>query len=361
MYACVADVGWITGHSYIVYGPLCRGANTMMFESLPTYPDSGRYWDMVERHKINIFYTAPTAIRALMKGGNEPVERYDKSSLKTLGTVGEPINPEAWNWYYNVVGEGRCDIVDTMWQTETGGHIITGLSGTTPMKPGSASFPFFGIELAVLEPTVEGSPGGAAIKIKEGNDVSGILAIKDHWPGMVRTVQGDHVRFMNTYLTPYPGFYFAGDGCYRDKDGYYWITGRVDDVLNVSGHRLGTAEIESALVSHESCAEAAVIGVPHDIKGEGIFAYAMLRNGFEASPELVAALRQQVRKAIGGIAMPDTIVIVPGLPKTRSGKIMRRVLRKIAAGEEDQLGDTSTLADPTVVGPLCELVKAAKA
>ena len=363
LYACVADVGWITGHSYIVYGPLGRGANTFMFESLPTYPDYGRYWDMVQRHKINIFYTAPTAIRALMKMGDDPVTRYDRSSLKTLGTVGEPINPEAWNWYYNIVGDKKCDIVDTYWQTETGGHMVTGLSGTTPMKPGSASFPFFGIELCVMEPTVDDAAGGtkAAIKLKEGNDVSGILGVKTHWPSIVRTVYGDHNRFMNTYLTPYKGFYFAGDGCYRDKDGYYWITGRVDDVLNVSGHRLGTAEIESALVSHESCAEAAVIGIPHEIKGEGIFAYAMLRAGFEPSKELVGELRQQVRKAIGGIAMPDQIVIVPGLPKTRSGKIMRRVLRKVAAGEQDSLGDTSTLADPTVVDSLVKLVAEANA
>jgi acetyl-CoA synthetase len=332
-----------------------------MFESLPTYPDYGRYWDMVQRHKINIFYTAPTAIRALMKMGDDPVKKYDLSSLKTLGTVGEPINPEAWKWYYEVVGGSRCDIVDTYWQTETGAHAITGLSGVTPMKSGSASFPFYGIELVVIEPTVEGS-GDTSIRIMEGNDVSGILAIKTHWPSMVRTVYGDHQRFMNTYLAAYPGYYFAGDGCYRDSDGYYWITGRVDDVLNVSGHRLGSAEIESALVSHECCIEAAVIGVPHDVKGEGIFAYCCLKDGFPPSPELVTALRMQVRKNIGGIAMPDTIILLEGgLPKTRSGKIMRRVLRKVACHEEDSLGDTSTLADPSVVDTLIKLVaKASK-
>jgi len=352
VYACVADIGWITGHSYIVYGPLCNGGTTLMFESLPTYPDAGRYWDMVQRHKITQFYTAPTAVRALMKFGSEPLKKYDRSSLRVLGSVGEPINPEAWKWYYEEVGEKRCAIVDTFWQTETGGHMVTGLPGATPMKPGSASFPFFGVKPVVVDPQ-----SGKEI---EGNGVEGVLAIGQPWPGMARSVYGDHKRYLETYMKPYPGYYFTGDGCRRDKDGYIWITGRVDDVLNVSGHRLGTAEIESALVSHAACVEAAVVGVPHDIKGVGIFAYCILGDGYEASDALVKELKGQVRKEIGGIATPEAIVCTFGLPKTRSGKIMRRILRKIACGEEDQLGDISTLADPAIVPKLIELVAEAK-
>jgi len=346
VYACVADIGWITGHSYIVYGPLCNGATTVMFESLPTYPDAGRYWDLVARHKINSFYTAPTAIRALMKFGDEPVAKHDRSSLRVLGSVGEPINPEAWKWYFEVVGEKRCCIVDTFWQTETGGHMITNIPGCQPMKPGSASLPMFGIRPLLVDPQ-----SGTII---EGNDKEGVLCVGQPWPGLARTIWGDHSRYLDTYLKPYPGFYFTGDGCRRDKDGYIWITGRVDDVLNVSGHRLGTAEIESALVLHEACVEAAVVGIPHDIKGQGIFAYCILKDGVEETADLVPSLKVSVRNAIGGLATPDHIVCTPGLPKTRSGKIMRRVLRKIAASEADQLGDTSTLADPSIVPLLVE-------
>lgn len=343
IYACMADIGWITGHSYIVYGPLANGATSLMFESTPLYPDAGRYWDMVQRYGINSFYTAPTAIRALMKCGTEFVKPYDRSSLKVLGSVGEPINPAAWEWYYDHVGNKNSSIVDTFWQTETGGIMITPLPGATPLKPGSATLPFFGIVPVILDEKT-----GQVLK---GNGVKGVLAISRPWPSIARTVFGDHQRYVNTYFKPYPGFYFTGDGCYRDKDGYYWIVGRVDDVLNVSGHRLGTAELESALVSHESCAEAAVIGVPHDLKGQAIFAYICLKHGYKESLTLRTDLKLQVRHQIGGIAVPDYIVFVPGLLKTRSGKIMRRLLRKIASKETnpEQLGDISTLADPNLV------------
>ena len=340
IYACVADIGWVTGHSYVVYGPLANGATTVMFESIPTYPDSGRYWDMVERLKITQFYTAPTAIRAIARDGDSFVKKYDRSSLRVLGSVGEPINPEVWKWYYNVVGEGRCNIVDTWWQTETGGIMITPLPGATPVKPGSATLPFFGIEPVILDEK--------GVELKD-NGVSGLLAIKKSWPGMARTIQGDHERFMQTYFNMYSGYYFTGDGCRRDEDGYYWITGRVDDVINVSGHRMGTAEVESALVSHPGCAEAAVVGFPHEIKGQGIFAYVILKDGYEENAELIGALKNEVRHHIGPIATPDHILITPGLPKTRSGKIMRRILRKVASQETEQLGDISTLADPSVV------------
>ncbi len=340
IFACVADIGWITGHSYVLYGPLSNGATTVLFESIPLYPDAGRYWDMVERLKITQFYTAPTAIRAIAREGNAFVTKYDRSSLRILGSVGEPINPEAWRWYHDVVGEGRCPVVDTWWQTETGGIMITPLPGATPLKPGSATLPFFGIEPVLL------SEQGEEL---QGNGVSGLLAIKQPWPGMARTIQNDHGRFVNTYLRPFNGYYITGDGCRRDEDGYYWITGRVDDVINVSGHRLGTAEVESALVSHPGCAEAAVVGFPHDIKGQGIFAYVILKEGWEESAELVGELKHEVRHRIGPFATPDAILITPGLPKTRSGKIMRRILRKIAAEETGDLGDITTLAEPTVV------------
>jgi len=340
IYCCAADVGWITGHSYIVYGPLGNGCTTVMFESVPTYPDAGRYWDMVDRLGITVLYTAPTAIRAIAREGNEPVERYSRKSLRILGTVGEPINPEAWRWYYRVVGEERCYVVDTYWQTETGGHMITGLPGAIPMKPGSGSLPFFGVEPCIVD-----EDG----KELEGNGVTGRLCMKRSWPGMMRTVFGDHERFIQTYLTTYPGKYFTGDGCHRDKDGYYWITGRVDDVLNVAGHRLGTAEIEGALVGHEAVAEAAVVGFPHDVKGTGIYAYVLLKAGRVGSPELAKELRQRVRDEISPIATPDRIQFVEGLPKTRSGKIMRRILRKVAEGEPENVGDVTTLAEPAVV------------
>ncbi|HEY5962129.1 MAG TPA: acetate--CoA ligase [Polyangiaceae bacterium] len=345
IYACAADVGWVTGHSYVVYGPLTNGATTVMFESIPTYPDAGRYWDMVQRLKITQFYTAPTAIRAIAREGDAFVKRYDRSSLRVLGSVGEPINPEAWRWYNEIVGEGRCQIVDTWWQTETGAICITPLPGAIRTKPGSATLPFFGIEPVVLDDQ------GHEI---EGNGVSGLLAIKRPWPSMARTVNGDHQRFLDTYLRPYRGYYFTGDGCRRDEDGYYWITGRVDDVINVAGHRLGTAEIESALVTHPGCAEAAVVGYPHPIKGTGIFAYVILKEGYRESAELLGELRNEARHHIGPIATPDVVVVVPGLPKTRSGKIMRRILRKVAAGEFEDLGDTTTLADPTVVQAIME-------
>jgi acetyl-CoA synthetase len=345
IYACVADVGWITGHSYVVYGPLANGATTVMFESTPVYPDPGRYWDMVERHKITQFYTAPTALRAVAREGNDWVTKYDRSSLRILGTVGEPINPDTWEWYYKVVGEERCAIVDTWWQTETGGIMITPLPGATTTKPGSATLPFFGIEPVILD-----EQG----KELTGNDVSGLLAIKSAWPSMARTIQDDHPRFLKTYLAPFKGYYFTGDGCRRDEDGYYWITGRVDDVINVSGHRMGTAEVESALVNHPACAEAAVVGFPHAIKGQGIFAYVVLAEGWEADAEIVGELRGEVRHRIGPIATPDHILVAHGLPKTRSGKIMRRILRKIAERQTDSIGDTSTLADPAVVEKLVE-------
>jgi acetyl-CoA synthetase len=343
---CTADVGWVTGHSYIVYGPLANGATTIMFEGVPTYPDAGRFWDVCEKYKVNQFYTAPTAIRALMAAGDEPVKAYDLSSLRTLGTVGEPINPEAWNWYNDVVGGGRCPIVDTWWQTETGGHLMTPLPGATELKPGSAQQPFFGIKPLVLEP--------ASGEVVEGNDVEGVLVIADSWPGQMRTVWGDHERFEKTYFSDYKGYYFTGDGCRRDADGDYWITGRVDDVINVSGHRMGTAEVESALVAHAKVAEAAVVGYPHDIKGQGIYCYVTLMNGEEPSDELRKELRTWVRTEIGPIASPDLIQWAPGLPKTRSGKIMRRILRKIAEDDFGALGDTSTLADPSVVDGLIE-------
>ncbi len=342
IYWCTADVGWVTGHTYIIYGPLANGATTMMFEGVPTYPDAGRFWDVVDKHNVNIFYTAPTALRALMAQGNELVERSSRSSLRLLGTVGEPINPEAWEWYYHVVGDGRCPIVDTWWQTETGGIAITALPGATALKPGSATRPFFGIQPALLDP--------------DGNELegatSGNLVIKQSWPGQMRTVYGDHQRFFDTYFSAYKGYYTTGDGARRDEDGYYWITGRVDDVINVSGHRMGTAEVESALVLHENVAEAAVVGYPHEIKGQGIYAYVTLMVGVEPSEELRKDLFDLVRAEIGPIAKPDVIQWAPGLPKTRSGKIMRRILRKIAENELDSLGDTSTLADPAVVDDL---------
>ena len=340
VYCCAADIGWITGHSYIVYGPLANGATTVLFESVPTYPDAGRYWDMVDRLGITIFYTAPTAIRAIAAAGDGPVLRHRRDTLRVLGTVGEPINPEAWRWYYHVVGGGRCSIVDTYWQTETGGHLITGLPGANAMKPGSASLPFLGVQ-----PEVVDEQGNALA----GNGVTGRLCMTASWPGMMRTVYGDHQRFIDTYFSAYPGRYFTGDGCHRDGDGYYWITGRVDDVLNVAGHRLGSAEIEGALVGHEACAEAAVVGYPHDVKGTGIHAYVMLNEGVAGSDAIKRELRQAVRAEISPIATPDRIQFVPGLPKTRSGKIMRRILRKIAEGEPGNVGDVTTLADPAVV------------
>ncbi|MGA9251552.1 MAG: acetate--CoA ligase, partial [Roseobacter sp.] len=343
---CTADVGWVTGHSYIVYGPLANGATTIMFEGVPTYPDASRFWQVCEKHKVNQFYTAPTAIRALMAKGPQFVENCDLSDLRVLGTVGEPINPEAWNWYNDVVGGGRCPIVDTWWQTETGGHLMTPLPGAHAMKPGSAMKPFFGIKPLVLEP--------ASGEVIEGNDVEGVLVIADSWPGQMRTVWGDHERFEKTYFSDYKGYYFTGDGCKRDADGDYWITGRVDDVINVSGHRMGTAEVESALVAHAKVAEAAVVGYPHDIKGQGIYCYVTLMNGEEPSDELYQELRKWVRTEIGPIASPDLIQWAPGLPKTRSGKIMRRILRKIAEDDFGALGDTSTLADPSVVDDLIE-------
>ncbi len=344
VYWCTADVGWVTGHSYIVYGPLANGAITMMFEGVPNYPDTSRFWQVCDKHQVNIFYTAPTAIRALMRDGDGPVKKTDRSSLRLLGTVGEPINPEAWMWYYNVVGDGRCPIVDTWWQTETGGILITPLPGATALKPGSATRPFFGIQPEIVD--TEGAPMEGAC---EGN-----LCITDSWPGQMRTVYGDHERFMQTYFTTYKGKYFTGDGCRRDEDGYYWITGRVDDVINVSGHRMGTAEVESALVAHHAVAEAAVIGAPHDIKGQGIYAYVTLNANVEPSDELRAELVKWVRKEIGAIASPDWLQWAPGLPKTRSGKIMRRILRKIGEDDFSNLGDISTLADPAVVEDLIE-------
>ncbi len=346
VYCCAADVGWITGHSYIVYGPLANGATSVMFESTPVHPDPGRYWRMVDDLGIHIFYTAPTALRAIAQAGDEHVKRYKRTSLRILGTVGEPINPEIWRWYHDVVGGGRCPVVDTWWQTETGGILITPLPGAIPLKPGSATVPFFGVKPVVLDPE-KGT-------VLEGDGVSGALCLASPWPGQARTVWGDHQRFKEMYFSQYKGYYFTGDGCRRDADGYYWITGRIDDVLNVSGHRLGTAEVESALVAHEAVAEAAVVGFPHDIKGQGIYAYVLLTSEYAKQPsgELEGALKEQVRHAIGGFATPDVIHIAPGLPKTRSGKIMRRILRKIAAGEYDGLGDTTTLAEPEVVEKL---------
>ncbi|SDX43362.1 acetate--CoA ligase [Roseicitreum antarcticum] len=343
---CTADVGWVTGHSYIIYGPLANGATTVMFEGVPTYPDAGRFWEVCAKHKVNQFYTAPTAIRALMGKGAEWVEKHDLSSLRLLGSVGEPINPEAWNWYNEHVGKGRCPIVDTFWQTETGGHLITPLPGAIPQKPGSATKPFFGVTPVILDPNTA--------EVQSETKAEGVLCIKDSWPGQMRTLWGDHERFEEAYFTQYPGYYFTGDGCRRDDDGYYWITGRVDDVINVSGHRMGTAEVESALVAHARVAEAAVVGYPHDIKGQGIYAYVTLMNDTQPSEELRKELVKWVRSEIGPIASPDLIQWAPGLPKTRSGKIMRRILRKIAENDYAALGDTSTLADPSVVDDLIE-------
>ena len=341
-----ADVGWVTGHSYIVYGPLANGATTLMFEGVPTYPDASRFWQVCEKHKVNQFYTAPTAIRALMGQGASFVEKCDLASLRILGTVGEPINPEAWNWYNEVVGKGNCPIVDTWWQTETGGHLMTPLPGAIATKPGSCTLPFFGVQPVILEPTT-----GEEIRTTEAE---GVLCIKDSWPAQMRTVYGDHDRFVSTYFADYKGYYFTGDGCRRDADGYYWITGRVDDVINVSGHRMGTAEVESALVAHNKVAESAVVGYPHDIKGQGIYAYVTLMSGEEPTEKLRKELSDWVRKEIGPIAKPDLIQWAPGLPKTRSGKIMRRILRKIAEDDFGALGDTSTLADPSVVDDLID-------
>jgi acetyl-CoA synthetase len=342
IYWCTADVGWVTGHSYIVYGPLCNGATTLMFEGVPNYPSVSRFWEVIDKHKVNIFYTAPTAIRALMQSGDAPVKKTSRASLRLLGTVGEPINPEAWEWYHRVVGDGRCPIVDTWWQTETGGILITPLPGATRLKPGSATRPFFGIVPQIVD---------ADGKVVDGA-ASGNLCIADSWPGQMRTVYGDHQRFIETYFSTYPGKYFTGDGCRRDEDGYYWITGRVDDVINVAGHRLGTAEVESALVAHPKVSEAAVVGYPHNVKGQGIYAYVTLMVGEQPSKELHLELVNWVRKEIGAIASPDLIQFAPNLPKTRSGKIMRRILRKIAEDEFGNLGDTSTLADPAVVDDL---------
>ncbi len=344
IYWCTADVGWVTGHSYIVYGPLANGATTLMFEGVPNFPDQGRFWDIVDKHQVNIFYTAPTAIRSLMGAGDSFVKRSSRASLRILGTVGEPINPEAWQWYYDVVGDGRCPVIDTWWQTETGGHMITPLPGATALKPGSATKPFFGVK-----PELVDNEGTVIEGAADGN-----LCIADSWPGQMRTVYGDHERFVQTYFSTYKGKYFTGDGCKRDADGYYWITGRVDDVLNVSGHRMGTAEVESALVSHDSVSEAAVVGYPHDIKGQGIYCYVTLMVGQQGSEDLRKALVSHVRKEIGPIASPDKIQFAPGLPKTRSGKIMRRILRKIAEDDYGALGDISTLADPAVVEDLIE-------
>ena len=344
VYWCTADVGWVTGHSYIIYGPLANGAVTLMFEGVPTYPNASRFWQVIDKHQVNIFYTAPTAIRALMSAGDDPVKKTSRSSLRLLGSVGEPINPEAWEWYYHVVGDARCPIVDTWWQTETGGIMITPIPGVTDLKPGSASTPFFGVQAALLDADGKELEGAA----------TGNLVLCNSWPSQIRSVYGDHQRCIDTYFTTYPGYYFTGDSARRDADGYYWVTGRVDDVINVSGHRLGTAEIESALVLHSSVAESAVVGYPHDIKGQGIYAYVSLMTGTEASEELRAELLKFVAKEIGAFARPEIIQFAPGLPKTRSGKIMRRILRKIASNELESLGDTSTLADPDVVDELIE-------
>jgi acetyl-CoA synthetase len=344
IYWCTADVGWVTGHSYIVYGPLANGATSLMFEGVPNYPDAGRFWQVVDKHKVTLFYTAPTAIRALMREGEAPVKKWKRTSLRLLGSVGEPINPEAWTWYHRVVGDDRCPIVDTWWQTETGGILITPLPGAIAQKPGSATRPFFGVQPAIVDANGKQLPGEA-----EGN-----LVLLAAWPGMMRTVYGDHQRFIDTYFKTYPGMYFTGDGARRDADGYYWITGRVDDVINVSGHRLGTAEVESALVAHAKVAEAAVVGCPHDIKGQGIYAYVTLKSGVTPDEALRKELIAHVRKEIGPIATPDYLQWAPGLPKTRSGKIMRRILRKIAENQPEQLGDISTLADPTVVQNLVD-------
>ncbi|KAJ2746160.1 acetyl-coenzyme A synthetase 2 [Coemansia sp. BCRC 34301] len=344
VFCCTADIGWITGHSYVVYGPLALGSTSVIFESVPTYPDASRYWKLVEDHKITQFYTAPTAIRALRRHGDDFVTKCDLSSLRVIGSVGEPINPDAWTWYSEVVGGSRCAVVDTYWQTETGSHVITPLPGATVTKPGSATFPFFGVELAILDPTT-----GVEL---EGNDVSGVLAIKRSWPSMARTIAGDHKRFLETYLRPYPGYYFAGDGASRDADGYYWIRGRVDDVINVSGHRMSTAEVESALIGHNAVAESAVVAAPDELTGQSICAFVTLKVGFEANDKLQAELVKEVRTRIGPIATPKVLILVDELPKTRSGKIIRRILRKVVAGEADQLGDLSTLSDPSILDVL---------
>ncbi|KAJ2813117.1 acetyl-coenzyme A synthetase 2 [Coemansia furcata] len=351
IFCCTADIGWITGHSYVVYGPLALGSTSVVFESVPTYPDASRYWKLVEDHKITQFYTAPTAIRALRRCGDDFVTKCDLSSLRVIGSVGEPINPDAWTWYNEVVGGGRCAVVDTYWQTETGSHVITPLPGATVAKPGSATFPFFGVELAILDPTT-----GTEI---EGNDVSGVLAIKRSWPSMARTIAGDHKRFLETYLSPYPGYYFAGDGASRDADGYYWIRGRVDDVINVSGHRMSTAEVESALIGHNAVAESAVVAAPDELTGQSICAFVTLKDGFEANDKLKAELVKEVRTRIGPIATPKLLILVDELPKTRSGKIIRRILRKVVAGEADQLGDLSTLSDPSILDVLIREVSTA--
>tara|TARA_B110001454_G_scaffold142401_1_gene132195 strand:+ start:942 stop:2864 length:1923 start_codon:yes stop_codon:yes gene_type:complete len=344
IYWCTADIGWITGHSYIIYGPLANGATTIMFEGVPNYPDASRFWQVIDKHQVNIFYTAPTAIRALMREGDGPVKKTSRSSLKLLGTVGEPINPEAWNWYFNIPGNGKCPIVDTWWQTETGGILIAPQTGAIELKPGSATKPFYGIKPAIVDKNAKELEG----------ECEGMLCISQSWPGQMRSVYGDHQRFINTYFSQFEGKYFTGDGCKRDADGYYWITGRVDDVIIVSGHNLGTAEIESALVSYSDVSEAAVVGYPHDIKGSGLYCYVSLKVGANPSKELIDILKKVVREKIGPIATPDLIHFTPGLPKTRSGKIMRRILRKIAANEHEQLGDVSTLADPNVIKELVE-------
>ena len=367
VYACVADCGWITGHTYIVYGPLLNACATFMFESTPMYPDAGRYWDMVQRHKISIFYTAPTAIRSLMRYGSDIPQKYDLSSLRILGTVGEPINPEAWRWYYQFIGNSNCTVADTYWQTETGGHVVTNLPGIIPMKPGSCTLPFYGIDAVVLDAQT-GQELCSAGQVTQ-DDINGVLAIKQPWPGMARTCLGDHHRYLQVYMDPYKKYYFTGDGCRKDKDGYIWITGRVDDVLNVSGHRIGTAEVESALVAHPAVAQAAVVGFPHDIKGQGLCCYATLTVDYsdhfatenrEQYNTLVGELRNAIRTTIGAFATPDLIIPAPSLPMTRSGKIMRRILRKIASNELDSLGDTTTLADPSVVDNLIKLVAEAR-
>lgn len=352
LFACVADCGWITGHTYVVYGPLLNGSTTFLFESTPVYPDPGRYWDMIQRHKITQFYTAPTAIRLLMRYGDEIPAQYDMSSVRVLATVGEPINPEAWRWYYEVVGRKKCSVVDTYWQTETGGHVVTNFPGITPMKPGSCTLPSYGIETVILDPV----SGKEMTERDEKGDLKGVLALKKPWPGMARTCLGDHERYMLTYFKVYPGYYFTGDSALQDADGYTFIIGRVDDVLNVSGHRIGTAEVESALVAHAAVAQAAVVGQPHEIKGQSIAAFVMLVSGAEESEQLIKELKQLVRQDIGSFATPDMICVAPSLPMTRSGKIMRRILRKIVCNEADQLGDTSTLADPGIVGALIEKV-----
>eukprot|EP00934_Nitzschia_sp_Nitz4_P001694 Nitzschia sp. Nitz4//scaffold143_size57137//6007//8054//NITZ4_006507-RA/size57137-augustus-gene-0.92-mRNA-1//-1//CDS//3329536425//1694//frame0 len=354
LFACVADIGWITGHSYVVYGPLLNGSTTFMFESTPVYPDEGRYWQMVQRHKITQFYTAPTAIRLLMRYGDEAPGKYDLSSLKVLGSVGEPINPEAWRWYYQVVGRGNCTVADTYWQTETGGHIITNLPGITPMKPGSCTLPCYGVDTVVLDPV----SGVELSEPDENGNFEGVMAIKQPWPGMARTVVGDHERYMQTYFKPYPGYYFTGDTVSRDPEGYHFIIGRMDDVINVSGHRIGTAEVESALVAHPAVAQAAVVGKPHEIKGQAICAFVMLSVGHEESADLLKELKAGVRQDIGAFCSPDMIIVCPSLPMTRSGKIMRRILRKIVCGEADGLGDISTLADPSIVEVLIKKVGA---